>query len=384
MQKDESQENWLCAAQEMHDLLCSYGFEHVSVDIIDWRLEEGPSIFVCEPTDIIFSKWDMVRRRILDSVDTSGFQMLGCHRMCYESRAVDCKPTVLVTVNPKFERDWDIAKQDISNILTDFDLPGVVVQIYKDRGIFCVGQRSIEIATIGHSVSARDSSSYGTFGGWLNIRQSPDSEWEPFAGMMKHVKDGDSALHNRLHPSESAEEADCPSYGEIKRHIDVFKQTVSELQREEPYRTLEKLRADGDLPDELKEKWQKHRAHINSHEGSLANLEAYSESKMHRYNMLVTTFFTVAENGKQHATDEHSVLRGLEKAFFEPGDSGALIFKKTGAMVGMGFGGQVQGQVSVFTHVNDLIDDIKDQTGVDQVTIYTQEWPIKGSEGDQD
>ncbi|KAB8227935.1 uncharacterized protein BDW43DRAFT_304244 [Aspergillus alliaceus] len=472
-QEDESRENWLNAAQEMHGLLRSYGFEHVTVDIIDWRLEEGPRIFVCEPTDTIFSKWDNVRKRILDSVDVSGFQLLGCYRMGYETCTADCEPTILVTVDPNFERDWNIARQDISNTLNEFELPTVDVQIHKDRNIFCARRRPIQseinsrypvhtengprVASIGHSVGAQNSDSYGTFGGWLNIRQKPDSEWEPFGLTCRHC------VFN--HHLKDLQEVDCPSYGEIKRYIGGLKETVSDLKRREPYRTLEELRADGDLADNLKAKWQKLRAPIDTYEAWIVDLHAYCDSKMYRfgevwahsgdgtritttvmdwallrphptraypsnkfgqfadkrdpkslklengfivhdisldhheilhkygcktnatisrYNMLATTIFTVAANGKQRATDEHSVLCETEKPYFEPGDSGALIFTESGAMVGMGFGGQVQGQIFVFTHVNDLITDIKDQTGVDEVTFYAQEWPSELCEGDQD
>ncbi|KAE8380646.1 hypothetical protein BDV26DRAFT_257075 [Aspergillus bertholletiae] len=100
--------------------------------------------------------------------------------------------------------------------------------------------------------------------------------------------------------------------------------------------------------------------------------------------MLATTVFTVAANGKQHAKDEHSVCCEAKKPYFEPGDSGTLIFTESGAMVGMGFGGQVRGQIFVIIHVNGLVTDVKDQTGVEEVTFYTLEWPGKLCEGDQD
>ncbi|KAB8205942.1 hypothetical protein BDV34DRAFT_212808 [Aspergillus parasiticus] len=463
--RDDSRENWLQAAQEMHDLLRRYGLEYVTVDIIDWRLEDGPSIFICEPTDAIFSKWDMVRKRILDSVDVSGFQMLGCYRMGYED--VDYKPTVLITVDPKLERDWNIAKQDVNNILNEFDLPMVDVEIYRDCRIFCARRPSIQseinyrypvytreglrVATIGHSVGARDSDTYGTFGGWLNIRQKPDSEWEPFGLTCHHC-----IFHNHRQDaliSEPAQKVDCPSYGKVKECIDQLKITVHSLKRGEPYRTLEQLRVDGDLPDDRKALWQNLRHLIKSREDDLTHLQAYFDSKTYRfgevwahsgdgttrimdwallkphptraypsnkfgqftdrsrlislegengfieqgmpldhgqplhtygcetkattgrYSILLTTIFTVAANGKRRATDEHSVCRQAWQPSFEPGDSGALLFTDFGNTVGMTFGGQVQGQILVFTHIDDLITDIKDQTRVDEVVFYAQEWP---------
>ncbi|OGM50085.1 hypothetical protein ABOM_001390 [Aspergillus bombycis] len=485
--RNESRKNWLHAAHELHDLLCRYGLEYMTVDIIDWRLEQGPGIFLCEPTDAIFSGWDTVRKQILDSVDVSGFQLLGCYRMGYETCTANCKPTILVTVDPKFERDWTIAKQDISNILNKLEL-AVDVQIYKDRSIFCARRPSIQselnsrhpthmencprVATIGHSVGAHNSDRYGTFGGWLSIRQKPDSEWEQFGLTCRHCIFGnpleDPVIHdptaetlkhvgdNGLSLPKSAQEVDCPSYGEIKGYIDGLKETVSDLKRQHPYPGLEELRLYKDPLDDLSEAcWKKLRAPIDAYEGWIAELEVYYHSNMHRfgevwahsgdgprttttvmdwallkpyptraypsnkfggfahqhdprslkvengfiedsislnhhdilhkcgcitnvttgqYNMLATTVFTVAANGEQRTTDEHSVICKRDKSYFEPGDSGSLLFTESGAMVGMGFGAQVGGQIVVFTHVNDLVADIKGQTGVDQVTFYAQEW----------
>ncbi|EIT76821.1 hypothetical protein AO1008_06599 [Aspergillus oryzae 100-8] len=450
--RDDSRENWLQAAQEMHDLLRRHGLGHVTVDIIDWRLKVGPNILICEPTDAIFSKWDMVRKRILESVDVSGFQMLGCYRMGYKD--VEYKPTILITVDPKSERNWNLAKQDVNNILNEFDLSMVDVEIYKDRSIFCARRPSIQseinsrylvhtregprVATIGHSVG-------------------PDSEWEPFGLTCRHCifdKHRQDALI-----SESAQEVDCPTYGKVKECIDKLTETVSYLKRGEPYRTLEQLRVDGDLPDDRKALWRNLRDLIKSHEDGLTHLHSYYDLKTYRfgevwahsgdgttrimdwallkphptracpsnkfgqfterylpmflkaengyieqglpldhgqplhtygcesnaaicrYSILPTTIFTVAANGERRATDEQSVCRRASQPSFEPGDSGALLFTGYGNAVGMAFGGQVQGQIVVFTHIDDLIADIKEQTAVDEVVFYTQEWPGEPSRG---
>ncbi|KNG87572.1 hypothetical protein ANOM_004053 [Aspergillus nomiae NRRL 13137] len=493
--KNEARKDWLNAAQELYDLLCRYGLEYITVDIIDCRLEQGPSIFICEPTDAIFSKWDMVRQHILHSVDVSGFQLLGCYRMGYETRTENCKPTILVTVDPECERDWGIAKQEIRNILNSLKL-AVDVQIFKDRSIFCARRPSIQselnsrrpvhmedcprVATIGHRVGAHNSDRYGTFGGWLNIRQKPDSEWERFGLTCRHCifddQFEDFVIHdpraqtlehvgdNRLSLPESAQEVDCPSYGEIKMYIDGLKKTISDLKKEHPYPSLEELRLYRDPLDDLSEAcWKRLRAPIDGYEGWIAELEAYCDSNMHRfgkiwahsgdgtrrtttvmdwallkpyptraypsnkfggfanqhdprslkvengfiedsielhhsdllhksgcitntttgqYNMLATTVFTATANGQLRTTNEHSVICKKKKSHFEPGDSGSLLFTESGAMVGMGFGAQVGGQIVVFTHVDDLIADIKSQTGVDQVTFYAQEWTDEVCEKD--
>jgi hypothetical protein len=122
-EENESRDSWPQAAREINRLLLDHGVI-VAVDIIDWRLYEGPVIHLCEPTDAIFGRWDDVRARILRDVDVSWFQLLGCYPMGYEIGSANCPPTVLVIVNPKFARDWKKAEQDIRNILTaEFQLP---------------------------------------------------------------------------------------------------------------------------------------------------------------------------------------------------------------------------------------------------------------------
>ncbi|KAF7593794.1 hypothetical protein BBP40_010850 [Aspergillus hancockii] len=49
-----------------------------------------------------------------------------------------------------------------------------------------------------------------------------------------------------------------------------------------------------------------------------------------------------------------------EKVFAMPGDSGALLFDIIGDVVGMCFDGDYIGSVTYFTHIHDLIADIKD------------------------
>lgn len=122
---------------------------------------------------------------------------------------------------------------------------------------------------------------HGTFGGWLNIRQKPDSEWEPFGLTCRHCifdKHRQDALI-----SESAQEVDCPTYGKVKECIDKLTETVSYLKRGEPYRTLEQLRVDGDLPDDRKALWRNLRDLIKSHEDGLTHLHSYYDLKTYRF-----------------------------------------------------------------------------------------------------
>lgn len=60
---------------------------------------------------------------------------------------------------------------------------------------------------------------------------------------------------------------------------------------------------------------------------------------------------------------EHVVTGSLRRSFSEEGDSGALVVTRSGEVVGLLFGGSQGKNVSYFTHVNDLVEDIKAVTG---------------------
>ncbi|KAE8356879.1 hypothetical protein BDV28DRAFT_41969 [Aspergillus coremiiformis] len=95
-----------------------------------------------------------------------------------------------------------------------------------------------------------------------------------------------------------------------------------------------------------------------------------------QYNELASAVFTTTRNGQLRITEEHSVLSSDHNIeFFRPGDSGSFFFTHEGNMVGMGFGGQLFGRITVFTRVDDLVADIKRETGAAQIILYGEERP---------
>ncbi|KAE8151117.1 hypothetical protein BDV25DRAFT_100288 [Aspergillus avenaceus] len=99
------------------------------------------------------------------------------------------------------------------------------------------------------------------------------------------------------------------------------------------------------------------------------------------YSKLKTTVFRKLANGEEFRTEEHVILAGVEEGqevprgegpFLLPGDSGSVIFNENLEMVGLAFAGQMQGKFCLFTEVHDLIQDIKDRTGADEVILHGQ------------
>lgn len=71
----------------------------------------------------------------------------------------------------------------------------------------------------------------------------------------------------------------------------------------------------------------------------------------------------IAGNGK--LTWEHSIIRQKDSSepFSKPGDCGAFVWNYDGVLLGLCFGGHLDGSVSYFIHTHDLFDDIEARTG---------------------
>ncbi|KAE8163749.1 hypothetical protein BDV40DRAFT_287471 [Aspergillus tamarii] len=455
---NDSRDYWLHAVQEIHTLLCSRGLDNITIDIIDWQLARGPEIYLCKSSDAIFPKWDTVRKQIVQMVDISGFQLLGCYRIGHDFGEENSTPSVLVTVDPKVERDWSSVEHDIRMILTEFDLGMVDVRIFKDRNIFCARQSwdqtqtSPSLPTVEEECPTRVTIGNGQFG--LTCRHC----------VFDHV-------FTDLHIFEEKEEALRYMEGQKKdpkdRTLNITeprsRDMIDEKRRSNSFRTLEEIQAAEDHPEDLTQKWGDLKKSLGDLENHLTELEAYKRAgsyefgevwadsgddtrktttimdwallKPHpnraypsnqfasfsslgerapmprighikagivlpdeknlfkqgcktgvtwgKYSNLATTVFTATKSGELRTIDEHSVVYDIKHDFFKPGDSGSLIYDERGRIVGMAFGGQMTGQIVVFTHIDNLIADVKDQTGAERVVFYGQEEPVEEYDVDQ-
>ncbi|RDW93003.1 uncharacterized protein DSM5745_00325 [Aspergillus mulundensis] len=69
-------------------------------------------------------------------------------------------------------------------------------------------------------------------------------------------------------------------------------------------------------------------------------------------------------------TLEHTVMSDdRNKSFVMGGDSGALVYSLNGLVVGMCFGGQNDGELGYFTHIQDVLEDIRRVTGVKEIRL---------------
>ncbi|KAB8273844.1 hypothetical protein BDV30DRAFT_238371 [Aspergillus minisclerotigenes] len=131
--------------------------------------------------------------------------------------------------------------------------------------------------------------------------------------------------------------------------------------------------------DAIFPKWDTVRRHILqmvdvlSHEQELFKFGWKTGVIRGKYNNLTTAVFTVATSGERRITEENCAIYEIQQDF-KPGDSGALLFDREGCMAGMAFGSQMSGQLVVFTHTDNLVADIKGQTGAKRVVFYGQKY----------
>lgn len=71
-------------------------------------------------------------------------------------------------------------------------------------------------------------------------------------------------------------------------------------------------------------------------------------------------------------TTEHAITSAsFNTPVVEEGDSGSLICDLAGTVVGMCFGGSHAGDILYFTHIADLIQNIREVTGVSEIRLQT-------------
>lgn len=78
---------------------------------------------------------------------------------------------------------------------------------------------------------------------------------------------------------------------------------------------------------------------------------------------------TISQGQVVEQRTRENVVVGCGEPFSQPGDSGALVFTRTGIVKGMIVGGHMFENISYMTPIDDLIEDIKSTTGAADVRI---------------
>ncbi|KAJ5937491.1 hypothetical protein N7454_003833 [Penicillium verhagenii] len=118
-------DHWLQAAREIYRLLCEENHAFVSVEINDPEAFNPPFTSLIHPNDEIYSTWDPLLAKILESIGLEGILSIGCYRRRRSPETSENTPTILVMVDVHTRKSWKATRDMIARLLTDFSLPMV-------------------------------------------------------------------------------------------------------------------------------------------------------------------------------------------------------------------------------------------------------------------
>ena len=179
---------WLACAREIRDFLYLQGLKDFTVEIQDPQAEIPLASYPVLPTDPVFEVWDTVSTRILNVLDLTYVDGIGCFRRGRSSKLEDNPPTVLIIANPKSNGRWKSTRDTIVKVLDEFRLPMVAVEIVKDRIQTLVEKRSgfskellNSTARPGESIAHATSEGSGTLGAFVELLDAHLNQWQPYA-----------------------------------------------------------------------------------------------------------------------------------------------------------------------------------------------------------
>lgn len=191
-------DTWLQVVRQIHSLLCEEGFPRVSVEICDPHALESPHTSPIQPSEKIYLEWDTVLAKILKSIELHDVLTIGCYRRGRSLNTSENAATVLVIVDINSRKEWKTTRDSITEILSDFSLPMVAVEIVKDRINLLGPERRFKeeilgahLAPGGPIAALKRKDSSGTLGGIIELQDPTDGNWSRFALTCFHVIDLD-------------------------------------------------------------------------------------------------------------------------------------------------------------------------------------------------
>ncbi|KAK1146578.1 hypothetical protein N8T08_003008 [Aspergillus melleus] len=426
-------EKWIHIARDVRRFLHQRGAINLAVELIDPKILEGVRLMACPSTDPIYSKWNHVRHEILDNIPLLGINMISCFRIGARSGPPNFVSTVVLGVDHDTVRNWKEAREDVLKILGRHSLNTVAVLIRKDshktymetyRGPTLDRFTSDGTAHIGQSLSPHAMKHpRGTLGGYVQLRNPDRGDWVTFALTCCHCvlpMGKDVALSSKeaqlvhkwkvsgvqVADKEAAAtlRVDSPSQDELISRINYFDEEIKKAGKDESYQRVKTAKELDDFvipPDERKYRntqiisdLEKARDPINklyqNRSFILGNIFAASDAIPQGHDLrkvghatgvtdgyynglLQTNIAKDHKTGKNIITHEHTMLNANRAAginIIASGDSGCLVHDANGEVQGICFGGNQQGDVAFFTHISDLIADIKEVvTGLKEIRL---------------
>lgn len=189
---------WLDCVRDLREMLCHENLAHVCVEVVDGQAygirnaNQRLYTFPVFASDEIFAKWESVLGVILETVDLTDIRSISCYRRGRRKDVDVNPPTVLIIADTESNRCWKSTRENVVQILNNFDLYMVAVEISKDfvlessdwtmnKGI---PPALLEAGNtkIGDSIALhQNTQSSGTLGGFVELQNPETHQWHPYA-----------------------------------------------------------------------------------------------------------------------------------------------------------------------------------------------------------
>ncbi|OJJ44552.1 hypothetical protein ASPZODRAFT_134633 [Penicilliopsis zonata CBS 506.65] len=473
--------SWLDAAKEIHRFLLSKNFANFQVEIVDPVILKPWKCFPVLDTDQVFSHWDNLRDRILNSFNLHEWISLECYRFGKEDVSSKNPPCVVVSVKPDSSTNWTPTRDRIIAMLDEYALSssvGVYIipdVIFKSIEAYIPTKELLSDSAFQLEAQAGTSiglhlpgSPSGTLGGFIELQWSGSPEWKQFGltcfhcvypkGFSAPFSPQDNFVIDQWYdrsvrpndPNASRLMRLCqPSLGDMEGQVAYLADGIRNQTSDKESQAIEQALEQGEfvLPfeqkaldirklvvEKLEARKMKVETFLSSTDKDLGPVFAGSGYQVFRESVTMksvektildwalveivqarksqnNTFSfapdllvsdvhtgrpaelgTLCKSGRttKHTKGQCAKLRqakiaryrinGMEEIkatlehsvtgdFSEPGDSGSIVLDGAGRVVGLLFGGCQNKTASYFTHVRDLVKDIREVTGASGVRI---------------
>ncbi|KAL3481750.1 hypothetical protein BJX99DRAFT_253276 [Aspergillus californicus] len=366
------------------------------VEIIDLRVYSNTCSLVyihpCLPADMIFPLWEGIAETTMREIDWTGVRTLGCFRIGNSEESNECPPAILVGVDRLAKRDWKIARDVIVSVLASLGLESVAVIIRKDKDVFRSGHgldlpEEAKMDNGCSQDSGSDLSSHGmgngqaTLGVWVELKSASTNEWQPFALTCSHscFPDEDGL------PERHMEGVATAGINYLTEQLQLDRTTKTSVRVKEARENGDFVEAsdqlDFDCTTEVIARQEKNRRYLQEFLDDphlLGFVAATSglrqgQSSNHPSKLSIRDWAMIqARAERPPGKNAHTIVPG-RTAFVLDGDAGAVVCGLAGDVVGLLFGGSVEGNIAYFTSTQDLILDIKRVTGATDVRLHGEE-----------
>ncbi|PGH34883.1 hypothetical protein GX50_02234 [[Emmonsia] crescens] len=272
--RTERDDSWKNMCKDALSILRSFGFDNISVELIDERANIEKITSPVMPEDNIYNQWDDISRKICDLLGLEGWLSLECFRRGTNQYPQKDHPTVLLTVPRDTTKTWKSKRDEISVLLDKEGLGEVAVEIIRSKiwratevdltNVVLPDHAWETKVKLGASIGVHNSNYRGsTFGGFVELLDTEKNGWHVFGLTCYHaVEPGDVPPNSKLEKdierwrdtgmsmlesSTANIRIDQPSLKDHNARMEMINENIKAAREQPLYKKVKKARDDGDF-----------------------------------------------------------------------------------------------------------------------------------------